>query len=75
MVVQAMLFFGGAWCAWQFFQVDETIPALRWGLSAVVLLIGGTVLKLSTLWPSLHANRVLRELKRLELQIARAGRR
>jgi hypothetical protein len=71
MIVQAALFFGGVWCAWQFFQATDTIMSLRWGLSATVLLILGAVLKLSTLWPSLQANRVLREIKRLELQIAR----
>jgi hypothetical protein len=71
MIVQAVLFLGGAWCAWEFFQATETIMALRWGFSAVVLMIGGTVLKIGTLWPSMQANRVLREIKRLELQIAR----
>ena len=71
MVVQAVLFFGGAWCAWQFFQTTEVIMALRWGLSATVLMIVGTVLKIATLWPSLQANRVMREIKRLELQLAR----
>ncbi len=71
MVVQAVLFFAGAWCAWEFFQANDMIIALRWGLSASVLLLTGTVLKIATLWPSLQANRVLREIKRLELQIAR----
>ena len=71
MIVQAVMFFGGAWCAWQFFQETDTIMALRWGLSAAVLMIGATVLKICTLWPTMQANRVLREIKRLELQIAR----
>ncbi len=71
MVVQAALFFGGAWCAWEFFQVSDPVLALRWGLSAAVLLIVATMLKLATLWPTLQANRVLREIKRLELQVAR----
>lgn len=71
MIVQAALFFGGAWCAWQFFQEADLVLALRWGLSAAVLMIVGTVLKVATLWPSLQANRVLREIKRLELQLAR----
>jgi hypothetical protein len=74
MIVQAVLFFAGVWCAWEFFQTTEVIMALRWGLSATVLMIGGTVLKIGTLWPTLQANRVLREIKRLELQLARAGR-
>jgi hypothetical protein len=45
--------------------------ALRWGLSASTLMIVSAILKIATLWPSLQANRVLREVKRLELQLAR----
>ncbi|MEQ1781334.1 MAG: DUF6768 family protein [Hyphomonadaceae bacterium] len=71
MIVQAVLFFAGAWCAWEFFQATDTLLVLRWGLTATVLLLTATVLKIATLWPSLQANRVLREIKRLELQIAR----
>lgn len=71
MIVQAALFLGGALAAWQFFQAGDTLVALRWGLPAVVLLLTGTVLKVATLWPSLQANRMLRELKRIELQLAR----
>jgi hypothetical protein len=47
--------------------------ALRWGFSSTVLLLGGAMLKLGTLWPTLQANRVLREIKRLELQVARSS--
>ncbi|HVY90925.1 MAG TPA: DUF6768 family protein [Hyphomonadaceae bacterium] len=65
------LFIGGVWCAWQFFQAEEAISALRWGLSAAVLLISVVVLKVGTIWPTFQANRVLREIKRVELQIAR----
>ncbi len=70
MIVQAVMFFAGAWCAWEFFQATDTIMALRWGLSSATLLIVGALLKIATLWPSLQANRVLREIKRLELQLA-----
>lgn len=71
MIVQAVMFFGGAWCAWEFFQATDTLMALRWGFSAVTLMIGAAVLKIGTLWPTMQANRVLREIKRLELQVAR----
>jgi len=71
MVVQAVLFLAGVWCAWGFFNATEPLAALHWGLPAVTLLIVGALLKIATLWPSLQANRVLREIKRLELQIAR----
>jgi hypothetical protein len=39
-----------------------------------VLVLTAALLKVCTLWPTLQANRVLREVKRLELQIARAER-
>ena len=71
MIVQAVLFFAGVWCAWEFFPATDTILSLRWGLSAAVLMLGGAILKIGTLWPTMQANRVLREIKRLELQIAR----
>lgn len=45
---------------------------LRWGLPAAVLLLGATMVKLAVA-PALFHNRVMRELKRIELQIARAG--
>lgn len=71
MAAQTMLFVGGAWAAWRFFQAADVLDALKWGLPAAVLLLMATILKVSTLWPSLQANRVLREIKRVELQIAR----
>lgn len=71
MIVQAVLFFAGIWCAWEFFHATDTIMSIRWGLSASTLMIVGALLKIGTLWPTMQANRVLREVKRLELQIAR----
>ena len=73
MGVQTILFLAGAWCAWEFFQTTDTLLALRWGLSAGVLLIVAAILKVATLWPSLQANRVLRELKRLEARLPLTG--
>lgn len=71
MIVQAVMFFAGAWCAWEFFQTTDTVMALRWGFSAATLMILAALLKIGTLWPTMQANRVLREVKRLELQLAR----
>lgn len=71
MIVQAVMFFAGAWCAWEFFQTADPVMALRWGLSASTLMILAALLKIGTLWPTMQANRVLREIKRLELQLAR----
>lgn len=71
MAAQTLLFVAGAWAAWRFFVSADILDALKWGLPAAVLLLMATILKVSTLWPSLQANRVLREIKRVELQIAR----
>lgn len=72
MFVQAALFIGGVWAAWNFFEAGDALTALRWGLPAAVLLLMALIIKLS-LWPTLQTNRIIRELKRVELQIARAS--
>ena len=69
MVVQGLLFLAGAWCAVRFFGATEVLPALRWGFSAAVLLLMSLQLKLS-LTPQMQADRVIREVKRLQLLIA-----
>lgn len=68
MIVQASLFIVGVWCAVQFFGSADALLALKWGMSASVLIIVATQLKLS-LMPQIQADRVLRELKRLELLV------
>lgn len=72
MVVQAVFFFAGVWAAWNFFESADALTAVRWGIPAAVLLLTGLIIKLS-MWPTLQTNRVIRELKRVELQIARAS--
>ncbi len=69
MIVQSTLFIIGVWCAVRFFQATEVLPALKWGLSGAVLWITATSLELS-LMPQLQADRVIRELKRLQLMLA-----
>lgn len=69
MVTQAVAFVGGSWAAWNFFQAEEALSALRWGLPSAVLLVMALTIKMA-LWPTIHANRVLRELRRMELQIS-----
>jgi hypothetical protein len=69
MVLQAVLFFGGVWAAWQFFIADTVLIALRWGLPAAVALITAVAIKMA-LYPIVHLQRLLRELKRIELVLA-----
>ena len=73
MVVQGALFIAGVWAAINFFNAGDSLTALRWGLPAAVLLLTALIIKMSMM-PTMQANRVIRELKRLELQVARAGR-
>jgi hypothetical protein len=74
MIAQAVLFVGGVWAAWHFFEAVDPVTQLRWGLPAAVALILTTMIKLALL-PRMEANRLLRELKRIELQIALAAKR
>lgn len=70
LVTQAVLFAGGIWSGWNFFQAETALSALHWGLPSAVLLIMSLMLKLA-LWPVMLANRVLLALKRLEVMLAR----
>ncbi len=70
MGAQIILFLVGAWAAWHFFQADEPVTQLRWGIPAAVLLIVATIMKMALL-PRMEANRLMRELKRIELRLAR----
>ena len=74
MIVQALLFLAGAYAAWMFFAAQDIVSQLRWGLPSAVLLITATMIKLA-LWPNIQTDRVMRELKRIELQLAHAKQR
>lgn len=68
-VVQGLMFVAAVYAAVQFFRANDVLEALQWGLPSATLLIVATVTKM-TLWPSLQANRVIREVKLLQLQLA-----
>ena len=70
MIVQIALFAVGLYCAVQFFGATEAILAVKSGVSGRVLILMATQLKLS-LMPQLQADRVIREVKRLQLIMAR----
>ena len=65
-----ILFFGGTYLAWRFFQAEEVIIALRYGLGALLLFVMAAVMKIG-MGVMIESNRVVREIKRLELQVAR----
>jgi hypothetical protein len=70
MVIQTLMFVAGVWAAWNFFEASEPVAQLRWGLPAAVLLLMSVTIKLAVA-PAIQHNRLMRELKRVELQIAR----
>lgn len=70
MLIQTALFIAGVWAGWNFFGASEPVAQLRWGLPAAVLLLMSLIIKLAVA-PAVHHNRLMRELKRLELQMAR----
>ncbi|MGR3662372.1 MAG: DUF6768 family protein [Paracoccaceae bacterium] len=70
MLVQGAMFLVGVWCAVRFFQTPDVLQAVKWGISGAVLLLAATSLKMS-LMPQMQADRVIRELKRIELMLAR----
>lgn len=51
-------------------DATEPVAQLRWGLPAAVLVLMSLIIKLAVA-PTIHHNRLMRELKRIELQIAR----
>ncbi|MEM8541237.1 MAG: DUF6768 family protein [Pseudomonadota bacterium] len=70
MVLQVTMFLIGFWCAYQFYNSSELLPALKWGISGAVMMLMGIIVKMS-LVPQMQADRILRELKRLELILAK----
>jgi hypothetical protein len=68
MIFQTLIFFAGVYAAWMFFEAREPVTQLRWGLPAAVLLLMGLQIKLAVP-PAMQTKRLMRELKRLELQI------
>jgi len=69
MIVQSVMFIAALWCGIRFFGAVEVLPAIKWGLSSAVLILMATQIKLS-LTPQMQADRVIREVKRLELLLA-----
>ncbi|WP_340644627.1 DUF6768 family protein [Phenylobacterium sp.] len=63
------LFAVAAWAGWRFWQAADTRDMLLWGALAGVALSGLGLVKL-WFWMEMQKNAIVRELKRLELQVA-----
>lgn len=59
------------WAAWQMFQTSDPVMTVRWALLVLVSLMIGLFMK-NGLGYQMQTNRLLREMKRLELQMARS---
>ena len=69
-IVQLLLFAGAIFTVIRMFGAEELMLALRWGIGTVVLVQLSTLLR-SFMGMHFEANRMLREIKRLELRLVR----
>ena len=69
-VVGLIVFAVGAYAAWQFTVLDNVASMFRWGAVAWAGFMSMIMIKLWS-WMRMESNRVIREVKRVELQIAR----
>jgi len=68
-IVMVFIFVIMIYCIIQFFNVENTIEIIKWGLGIFICMSAISLLKLFG-WMQMDKNDILRELKRLELQIA-----
>ncbi|MEM5564920.1 DUF6768 family protein [Psychroserpens sp. AS72] len=70
MNIMTLIFFGlFIYCVVNFFDTTETHELLKWGIGSLVFLIGVSMLKIFA-WMQMDKNAILREMKRLELQVS-----
>ncbi|MFK7782588.1 DUF6768 family protein [Psychroserpens sp.] len=70
MNIMTLVFFGlFVYCLVNFFESTETNELIKWGLGGLVFLIGVSMLKVFA-WMQMDKNAILREMKRLELQVS-----
>jgi len=68
-VMHILIFILLIFCAVQFFETTDTRLMLQWGAGGFACIITACMLKLY-IWMQMDKNSILRELKRVELQIA-----
>ncbi len=70
MNIMTLVFFGlFIYCAVQFFNTDITNEMIKWGIGGLVFLFGVSMLKVFA-WMQMDKKAILREMKRLELQVS-----
>ncbi len=68
-IMHLVVFIGFLFCAIQFFNSELTKDLIKWASGGFMCLMALTMLKLY-IWMQMDKNDVLRELKRVELQVA-----
>ena len=70
MNIMTLVFFGlFIYCVVSFFDSTETNELIKWGIGSLVFLLGVSMLKIFA-WMQMDKNAILREMKRLELQVS-----
>jgi hypothetical protein len=70
MNVMTLIFFSlFVYCLMQFINTDATNELIKWGFGSIVFLLGMSMLKIFA-WMQMDKNALIRELKRLELQLS-----
>ncbi|MBN4057929.1 hypothetical protein JYT34_00630 [Olleya sp. AH-315-K02] len=65
-----LVFFGlSIYCTIQFFEVEATNDLIKWGIGGIICLMTVSLLKIFA-WMQMDKNAILREMKRLELQVS-----
>ena len=68
-VAAGSAFLAGAYLIWQMFETSDPLTAVKWGVASL-LLFQVTMMCKSFMGNRMEANRLLREIKRVELQVS-----
>lgn len=68
-IVTAIFAIGAFYCAYQFYHAQELKPLMAWSVGIIVLTLLTQISKM-WYWSEMGHNRVIREVKVLELQLA-----
>ncbi|MBT8267162.1 MAG: hypothetical protein KJO41_08895 [Bacteroidia bacterium] len=70
MNIMTLVFFGLAvYCTVQFFDTEVTNDLIKWGIGGIVFLLAVSMMKIFA-WMQMDKNALIREIKRLELQVS-----
>ncbi|MBT8259191.1 MAG: hypothetical protein KJO49_12005 [Bacteroidia bacterium] len=68
-IVMVVVFIVFIYCAVEFFKAEDTEMLIKWAVGGILCLMSVTLLKLFA-WMQMNKNVLLREIKRLELQLS-----